>query len=361
MKNCLIDIIDVCQLKCPTCARGTRLMTNTSKSMSIDLFRKIVKKAKSEGYDEIGLYNWTEPFLSKNLPEYISIVKEFDCVCRVSSNLSLKRRFDIIEKSLFAGLDNLIVSVSGYNQEVYEINHRGGKISYVKENLEYISKLQNDGVINTKTCLKFIRFDYNICEEPLLQEYAKSLSIDFEVIDGVCHPDRPVNLYDSEESILDCMKNYVPIKIFEMDKEICSLILDTISIDCSGNAYLCCAKPNYPILRVGSYLDMTKNDILMKRYMHPVCKSCNGYKREATEKDRVAVADALISNLGEPPEGRFGDVLPRNELAKFETDYAPERDDGLLNRGTRCYKENGFIYAIKRIFNYSKLYGRKRQ
>jgi len=270
-------------------------MANSPKSMSLNLFRAIVEKAKSEGYDLIGLYNWTEPFLSKKLPEFISIVKELGLTCHVSSNLSLKGRFDTIERSLAAGLDYLVVSVSGLNQEVYEINHRGGKISYVRENLEYISKLlQNNSDIKTKVYIKFIKFDYNMREELLLKEYANSLSIGFEMIDGVGHPNKPVNLICSEESFLGRIKNIIPSSIYEKGGEICSLILDTISIDCDGNAFLCCANPNYPVLRIGAYLDMTKSDILIKRYTHPVCKSCPGYRRKATANE-IAMLDALMS------------------------------------------------------------------
>lgn len=364
MKICLVDIIDACQLKCPTCARGARLMANSSKSMSLDLFRAIVEKAKSEGYDTIGLYNWTEPFLNKNLPEYISVIKEFDCICHVSSNLSLKGRFDTIERSLTAGLDYLIVSVSGYNQEIYEINHRGGKISYVKANLEYISKLLHDGAISTKVCLKFIKFDYNTQEELLLKEYANSLSIGFEIIDGVCHPNTPVNLFDSQDSFLERLKNYTSSSIYEKEGQICSLILDTVSIDCNGYAYLCCAKPNYPILRIGAYLDMTKNDILMKRYTHPACKSCGGYRRKATENDCIAIVGALKSHLGELPAVRSGKKkegscpsaeLLIDESTEFKINYTSQYDEDLLNRGFRCYKENGLLYTIKHAFKYLRI------
>ncbi len=144
--------------------------------MSLDNFQKIVQKAKSEGYDIIGIYNWIEPFLSKALDSFVALVKENGLFCHLSSNLSLKpdSYFDIIYKALAAGVDDLIVSVSGYNQEVYEINHVGGNISWVKENLEQIAKLKHDGTIDTSITLRFIKFDYNSEEEFGLNEYAES-------------------------------------------------------------------------------------------------------------------------------------------------------------------------------------------
>jgi hypothetical protein len=45
-----VDIIDRCNLQCRTCVRGVNLLPNSAKSMSLPVFRKIVTKAKKEGY-----------------------------------------------------------------------------------------------------------------------------------------------------------------------------------------------------------------------------------------------------------------------------------------------------------------------
>ncbi len=295
MSVCFVDIVDKCNLRCPTCARGTRLLKNSSKSMSIDLFKKVVEKAKSEGYGLIGIYNWTEPFLAKALPEYISVVKGFGLGCEVSSNLSLSpsKYFDTVKQSLAVGLDSLIVSVSGYSQSVYEINHVGGKISWVKENVEHISRLKREGIISTRVVLKLIEFDYNIEEEPALREYANSLGLDFEVVDGIGRPNSPVSLYVSEADIIKRLKSSRHSKAYQGEEEICPLIMDTVSIDCEGNAYICCAYPNYSALQIGRYLEISGDDILLKRYTHPMCISCLYPKRKATASDYKSLVGAM--------------------------------------------------------------------
>lgn len=302
MSSCYIDIIDKCNLRCPTCARGAQLLKNSAKSMSIDLFKKIIGKAKGEGYNLIGIYNWTEPFLARALPEYISVVKGFGLCCEVSSNLSLNplKYFSTIEQSLVAGLDRLVVSVSGYSQTVYEINHVGGNISWVKENLEHVSQLRREGIISTRVFLRLIKFDYNIEEEPVLKEYANSLGIDFEVLDGAGRPDSPVSLYASEEYFIKRLKNSSHSEIYERKEEICPLIMDTVSIDTEGNVYICCAYPNYSSLRIGPYLEIPGDDILLKRYTHPICISCAFPKRKATESDYKTLVGAMKSRLGNP-------------------------------------------------------------
>jgi hypothetical protein len=126
-----------------------------------------------------------------------------------------------------------------------EINHRGGQIEYVKSNLRFIS-----GLPHNKVTLRLIKFDYNAQEEPLLGEYAKSLGIDFEVIDGGGNP-RVLDLWYAEASFLDRMN--VPKRRIE---GICPTISGILPIDFRGDLYLCCTLPNYSFLRIGPYLDI---------------------------------------------------------------------------------------------------------
>jgi len=268
------------------------------------MFERIVTKSKSEGYDTIALYNWTEPFLNRRLPEYVFVVKGLGLSCELSTNLSFTNRSELIKKTLAAGIDRLIVSVSGYHQEVYEINHRGGNLAYVKENLAHIIKLRSNGAAQPKVYLRFIEFDYNAGELPVLREYARSIEVEFEVIPGVGRPDRPVNTYASEDIYQDRLKNYVSEKRYEQDGEVCPLIMDTLSIDASGKAYVCCACPNYWFFQIGDYLDMSKEEILMKRYSHPICASCPYPRRGVTDPDRNALVGALISRLSKPGQRR---------------------------------------------------------
>lgn len=302
---CYIDIIDKCNLRCPTCVRGVQLLKNSGSAMSLEMFKKIIRKANAEGFRRIGIFNWTEPFLFKQLPEYIAAVKELGLACEVSSNLSLKPStfFDNIKRSLSAGIDKLTVSVSGYTQHIYEINHVGGNIAFVKENFERISELKRAGMITTLVELRLIRFDYNMAEEVLLRDYANTLGLSFEVIEGVGHPSHSVDNYGGEDVIVQRLQHYTPERKYEKAGEICSLIIDTLSIDSAGQAYLCCAYPNYPSLQIGSFLDISKEELLLKRYNHPICTSCEFPRRQATDEDRRSLIEALQTRLGQKKGG----------------------------------------------------------
>jgi MoaA/NifB/PqqE/SkfB family radical SAM enzyme len=272
--------------------------------MPLDIFEKIVAKARTDGYDTIGLYNWIEPFLAKTLDNYVCIIKREGLFCDVSSNFSLRPSsyFDAIQKALEAGIDTLRVSVSGYQQEIYAIDHVGGNISWVKENLERVALLKRHTIISTHVIVRFLKFDYNAEEEAALRNFAESLGVDFEVIDGVGHPSNSVDKFAAEHFYIDRLKNFAPSRTYEKNGEICPLVMDTIPIDPRGDIYLCCLHPNYPPMRIGSYLDSQKEDILLQRYTHPICQSCNFPRRLATTSDCDKLVNAIKVRLGHPDE-----------------------------------------------------------
>lgn len=173
-----IDTNDVCNLKCPTCIRGVRGMVNSGSRLPLNHFRAIVEKAVSEGYKRIGLFNWTEPFLNPDLPLYMEAIKASGLGAALSSNFSL-RTIPHLEAVLRV-TDHLIISVSGFEQDVYAVNHVAGEIELVKANLRLAGELRSSGRIATVIVLRLIRFAYNHAEEPKLREFAAGLGIDFE-------------------------------------------------------------------------------------------------------------------------------------------------------------------------------------
>jgi molybdenum cofactor biosynthesis enzyme MoaA len=272
-----VDILDACNLKCKTCVRGLRGLANSSRQMPLDKFKFIIEKAVSEGFECVGLFNWTEPFLVPNLHEYVSIVTNFGLQCHCSSNMSLKY-ISGLEASL-SGIQHLTVSVSGFDQEVYEVNHAGGNIEWVKENLQTICNLKRAGRISTQVVLRLIRFDYNQDQEHKLKHYAATIGLDFEVIDGSGHPINGDPKNYMEAACLDALQRFDSNHSFENKGEVCSLIFETVALDAEGDVFLCCAQPNYNILRIGSYLTLSMNEVLISRFIHPRCSSCGWQRR----------------------------------------------------------------------------------
>lgn len=191
----------------------------------------------------------------------------------------------------------MIVSVSGFDQEVYEINHANGDIAYVKDNLQLAAAFKANGVASGRIVLRFIKFPYNHAEERKLEKFANELGIEFEVITGVGDPTaRPVGATNTDYE--NMLRSYRSERPYDQPGKVCPLIFGAgTAIDHNGTAYLCCAHPNYDALQIGSYLDLPQEEILLRRYHHPICGSCNFPRREATPADNEALLEALRFRL----------------------------------------------------------------
>jgi MoaA/NifB/PqqE/SkfB family radical SAM enzyme len=265
--------------------------------MSLETFRGVVDKAKEDGAHQIDLFSWSEPFLSPNLHEYISLVKKAGLPCGVSSTLSLYKikNFD----AAIEALDFVTISVSGFEQEIYEVNHVGGRVEWVKQNLERIGKLKRSGEASVDAKLRMLMFDYNQGEESKLRALADGVGIGFEVLLAEGHPVKAPQPRDAETQIMAGLQRYSPGRPFEPTGYVCPLIFEHVTINADGNVYQCTAYGNFDVLKIGPFIELTREEILLRRYMQPVCNSCPWTRRPVTPIERVLLQQAMAARLGE--------------------------------------------------------------
>jgi len=281
-KLMIIDLIDRCNLKCPTCARGLGVMPTSSKRMDKMLYKDILLKGRTEGYSRVALFNWSEPFLNTDLVEYIKIAKQENMSVLLSSNLSIKK-IAHFEEVLATGVDHLTISISGDTQEIYQINHRGGNIDLVYNNIHLIFEMLQKKRINTKICLKFLKFTYNHSSEEKLAQIAKTYGINFKVHPGCGNPlnKDDYNLKHMLEQLVDYESNEDP----DYNNGVCELMLRHVAIDYKGMTYLGCCNANVESTLIGKYLDLDSDYIFAKRYAHHKCVSCKWKRIPLTNKE----------------------------------------------------------------------------
>lgn len=295
-----IDLIDTCNLGCLTCFRGTGAQENTATVLPLADFRQIIVKLRAEGFRNIILINWTEAFLLRSLDQYVAIVKEFaDLYCWISSNLSLRpsRYLPSILSALSAGVDVLFVSVSGWTQPIYEINHAKGRVDWIRENLAGIVGALRDGRVRTGVWIRYLEWPYNAQEALPWQQLASEYGIGFESVPAHGDPFKPFPNAEAFSAHLETCRNAkvghrVPAQMAVPEK-VCHLIVDRAAIDAKGDAYLCDAYPNVPELRIGRYVDIDQEDFLLKRHTHWFCTSCHIPLRDASDQDRARYQRAL--------------------------------------------------------------------
>lgn len=262
---------------------------NSGSRLSLDKFQAIVRKVASEGYKRIGLFNWTEPFLNPDLALYMEAIKASGLGAALSSNFSLRRIPNL--ESVLRVTDHIIISVSGFDQDVYAIDHVDGEIEYVKANLRHAAGLKASGKISTIIVLRLLKFAYNHAEEAKLRAFAADLGINFEVLDGVGDPRTPIQGVTNEA--FAARVNSVGQPKQSAPDKVCPLVFGQCSIDSKGDAYLCCAYPNYPVTRIGPYLELSQEELVLARHHHRLCVTCDMRRRDATEHDRAVYLEAL--------------------------------------------------------------------
>jgi MoaA/NifB/PqqE/SkfB family radical SAM enzyme len=135
-----LEINSACNLRCPTCTKGNTGTgyEHVSGFMEEDLMERCLDKIKSENPEAIVfLYGNSEPWLHPRLPECIAAVKARGLRCELSTNLN---RIPRVEEVLAARPDFMIISLSGFTQEIYERGHQGGDIEKVKANMRVLAK-----------------------------------------------------------------------------------------------------------------------------------------------------------------------------------------------------------------------------
>ena len=119
------------------------------------------------------------------------------------------------------------------------------------------------------------------------------MGFNFEPLNAVGHPQSNwLSEYNNEHYIREA-EAAANKPSPEDEGKACELMFNQIAIDCLGDVYLCCAMPNYPSLRIGKFLEMTSDEILAAKFLHPYCRACTMPRRDRTPGEEIRVQNAL--------------------------------------------------------------------
>jgi hypothetical protein len=124
------------------------------------------------------LYNWGEPLLHPEIASMVDLCHTRGICTIVSSNLNTHRT-KTLEDLCGAGLDLLVVSLSGASQDTYEQYHRGGRFELVVENTRRLVEYRNNRG-RRRPCIewKYLIFNHNRHEIAAAREMARNLGVD---------------------------------------------------------------------------------------------------------------------------------------------------------------------------------------
>lgn len=166
-----------CNLRCPECPSGLRSFTRPTGMLGEDMFKKLIDELK-DTLTYLTFYFQGEPYLH---PKFLSLVKyasQQNIYTSTSTNahyLTDKQARDTVE----SGLDRLIISLDGTDQQTYQSYRVGGNMEKVLEGARNVLKWRQQ--LKSKTpyvVFQFLVVKPNEHQIPEVQSLAKKMGVD---------------------------------------------------------------------------------------------------------------------------------------------------------------------------------------
>ena len=136
-----IELTNHCNLNCLMCSR--QFMTRKEGYMSEEIFKRIIDTCQKHN-TAIRLIRWGEPFLHPNILEWCKYVKSKGLLLHITTNGVLLTEKDL-EKILKIGIDSIIFSLQGTDQEGYEYMRDNRKYQKLVNTISKLLRMRKDG------------------------------------------------------------------------------------------------------------------------------------------------------------------------------------------------------------------------
>ena len=166
-----------CNLRCPQCPSGLREFTRNTGMLDLALYKKIIDEIHPELIYLI-LYFQGEPFLNTQFLEFVKYAAQKNIYTATSSNAHYFTDA-MARATIESGLDRLIISIDGVDQESYQKYRVGGKLEKVLEGTQNLLKWKKKlGKTTPHIIWQFIAFKHNEHQIPEIKRLAKEMGVD---------------------------------------------------------------------------------------------------------------------------------------------------------------------------------------
>jgi radical SAM protein with 4Fe4S-binding SPASM domain len=163
-----IELTNTCNLNCPECVTGSGQMERDKGYMSLELFNKVINELGPYLYN-INLYFQGEPMLHPQFFSFLERSRRYHTTVSTNGHfLSLENS----EKIVKSGLDHLIVSLDGMDQETYAAYRKNGKFNTVIEGIKNVAEAKAKFGSEVRLEIQFLVNRINEHQIPRLKEFA---------------------------------------------------------------------------------------------------------------------------------------------------------------------------------------------
>jgi radical SAM protein with 4Fe4S-binding SPASM domain len=277
-----------CNLRCPECPTGMQSLSRPKGNMDLNVFGKILDKL-SPDLIYLTLYFQGEPLLNPHFTEMVKLARNRHIFVATSTNghfLNDKTVNKIIE----SGLNHLIISMDGPDQQTYEKYRVNGDLQTVLGGIERLvaaKKALNSNVPFIE--LQFIVMRHNEHQMKQMREFAKQSGVD-----KLSFKTAQVYNFDTESTIIPTLKSKSRYRQTSLGswvmanriKNRCHRIWSSIVITWDGKVVPCCYDKNAdhqtgnlldePLSKIWKNQNYTsfRRQILKNRVETDICRNC---------------------------------------------------------------------------------------
>ena len=171
----MVETTLACDLRCPECAIGGKLIHRKPGIMSLERFRIVANKSRPY-CQYLFLHIWGEPMLNPDIIEMIRYASSFTRTNISTNGMSLTE--ELAEALITSGLSALLVSIDGLSQEVYGRYRVGGSVQKALASLELLQRLNQKHGSPVTITPQFVVFKHNQHEMGAFQEHCRSLGLE---------------------------------------------------------------------------------------------------------------------------------------------------------------------------------------
>lgn len=166
-----------CNLRCPECPSGLRAFSRPTGMLQEQLFQKTIDQVKGH-LTWLHLYFQGEPFLNPRFVEMVAYADSKGIFTSTSTNAHYLQEKQV-DEVLKSGLKQLIVSMDGISQDIYEKYRVGGQLDKVQKGVKLLLSERNKAKQNfPRVVLQFLVSGQNEHQLTELKQWAKEMQVD---------------------------------------------------------------------------------------------------------------------------------------------------------------------------------------
>lgn len=166
-----------CNLRCTECPTGMQSLLRSKGNMGLEVFRRILSKLSPDLF-YLTLYFQGEPTLNPHFPEMVRMARLQRIFVATSTNGHFLNDKNVAE-IIGSGLNHLIISLDGLDQETYEKYRVKGDVKTVTEGINRLVAAKKATKSKTPFIeLQFIVMRHNEHQMDQMRKFAKQSGVD---------------------------------------------------------------------------------------------------------------------------------------------------------------------------------------